>query len=105
MGKIMKKFELRRESVNVNEEWKWINGYEGLYEISTLGNVRNNFKQRIGTFKTKNGTMVKLKKDGFSQDFMVALLIFEAFYKRPGDYISAVHIIREDGSCCSSRLF
>lgn len=98
-------FVISRECVNVNEEWKWIKGYEGLYEISTYGNVRNNYKQRIRTFETRQGTMVKLKKDGFYELFIVPLLIFAAFYARPGDFVESFRTIRPAGPNDVPRLF
>lgn len=108
MRKIMYKFELLREELKPIEEWKWIEGYEGLYEISNYGNVRNNFKQRIRTFETKRGMMVKLKRDGFSELFIVPLLVYMAFYR---DSIAITlsarvsDIIRDDNSRCKHKLF
>ena len=37
------------------EEWKWIDGYEGEYQVSTKGNIKS-FK------KYKEGAILKPKK-------------------------------------------
>ena len=95
MEKIEFEFVVKSVKVNVNEEWKWIKGFEGLYEISTLGNVRNNYKQKIRTFETSMGTKVKLKKNGFTYILLVPPLIFGTFYAQPGDSLESVKITKD----------
>jgi len=77
------------------EVWKDVVGYEGIYEVSNLGNVRTHidkvtsntrfkkrkWKQRILKDKNPNGrdTRVTLWKDGKPKDFLVHRLVAEAF--------------------------
>lgn len=62
------------------EEWRIIPGYEGLYEISNLGNVRNGLRQPIKVVKNQSGyDIVWLKKDGFRTTFRIIDLIDKGF--------------------------
>ena len=82
------------EQGGFNERWVFIKGYEGLYEVSNLGNVRslsrmtagrwNNVKLNPGRtlkpYKLKTGYMrVDLSKDGKSSHKSVHRLVAEAF--------------------------
>ena len=46
----------------LNEEWRDVVGYEGLYEVSDWGNVRSLGKEYIG--KNQHGATFKIKKQG-----------------------------------------
>lgn len=80
----------------MNEIWKDVVGYEGIYEISTKGRVRTHkdkvswskrykkwrhWKQRYLKDKTPNGrdARVALWKDGKPKDFLVHRLVALAF--------------------------
>lgn len=87
---------------NFNEEWREVRGYEGLYEVSNMGNVRS--LDRIVTQKTRGGWIknfnysgrilkpditisisgnpyyrVTLSKDNKTKRFMVHRLVAENF--------------------------
>lgn len=50
-----------------NEIWKDIQGYEGLYQVSTLGRVRSLdrlIKSRYGNFRKITGKIIKPNKYG-----------------------------------------
>lgn len=63
------------------EEWKDIQGYEGLYQISNLGNVRNKKGELLKPFKKgKYGhTSVGLSKNNKSTKFQVHRLVATHF--------------------------
>lgn len=90
------------------EVWKAINGYEGLYEISSYGNVR-----RIANKKTckqkpiskrKDGGgyfQVGLYKNGIRKWFRVNRLVAIAFIDNPENKLEVNHIdgIRNNNHC------
>jgi hypothetical protein len=94
-----------------NEIWKPINGYEGLYEVSNLGNVKsveryvkhnwgNSFKvvrERIlkQTCNTYGYPSVSLSKDNKKKTFPVHILVCKAFVDNP-DNLEQVNHINED---------
>lgn len=72
------------------EEWKPIRGYEGLYEVSNIGNIRRvgfgrlRTCSRIGPIKTrKTGRAgywyVNLCRDGITKTFLVHIIVAKAF--------------------------
>lgn len=73
----------------MNEIWKEIEGYEGLYEVSNLGNVRSlNWRHTGMTRVLKPGTNgqylgVYLYKSGNHKKFLVHRLVAKAFIPNP----------------------
>ena len=68
------------------EIWKDIIGYEGLYQVSNLGNVRslnyrNTGKEKVlKAGKTKKGyLLVNLYKNGKMKTYLIHRLVYEAF--------------------------
>lgn len=89
----------------MNEIWKDIKGYEGLYQISDLGRVkrlegkrydRNQIlKERIvKTTYPKNGwyPYLSLCKNGVYKNFHIHRLVAEAFIPNPSNYPCVNHI-------------
>lgn len=88
----------------MNEIWKDIEGYEGLYEISNLGRVKSlskmsgscmrkekilNSKNRL----TKDGyARVNLYKEGKGKDFRVCRLVATHFIDNPDNKPTVNHI-------------
>lgn len=86
----------------IDEMWRDIKGYEGLYQASTLGEIRriesvvvDKNKKRIRTFKNKKIKQilrkdgyyfVNLSKNGKSKTAKVHRLVAETFLKKEGDY-------------------
>lgn len=75
------------------EIWKEIEGYEGLYEVSNMGNVRSFATKKLLTLrneKSRRTIRVNLKKDGKCKYYIVARLVAQAFYPyvlhKNGDY-------------------
>ena len=62
------------------EEWKTIEGYEGLYEVSNTGRIRNRNRKIIKTFSNKEGYIrVTLCKNNKPKTFSVHRLVALAF--------------------------
>ncbi len=81
----------------MDEVWKDVAGYEGLYEVSNFGRVRSLDRvTKSWKFKGKmlvllnNGNgykRVKLSKDGVNRSFLVHRLVAQAFLEVPeGEY-------------------
>lgn len=79
------------------EEWRAVPGYEGLYEVSNMGNVRNvrrNTLLRLS--KTNYGYIrVGLCKNGISTGFQVHRLVAQAFIPNP-DNLPQINHLDED---------
>ena len=97
----------------MKEIWKPINGYEGFYEISSLGRVRSLYRKvKCGkchiTIKehllnpqicnTNGYYMVMLSKEGVSRRFLIHRLIAEAFIPNTANkpFIDHINGIRTD---------
>lgn len=67
------------------EEWRAVPGYEGLYEVSNIGNVRNVRRNTLLRLqKTNNGYIqVWLYKNGISTGLKVHRLVAQAFLPNP----------------------
>ena len=85
----------------VEVRWKPIIGFEGLYEVSTLGQVRNKnglfMKQYLKRDKYTVYKKVALWKDGKYKHFYVHRLVAEAFVPNP-DNLPIVNHKDEDGT-------
>jgi len=72
----------------IKEIWKPIKGYEGLYEISSLGRVRNKDKLIL---TPKNNNSIRLIKNKVQKSLEISKLVFEYFGKDYWDYAVIVH--------------
>lgn len=67
------------------EKWKDIKGYEGLYQVSTLGNVRNVMTEK--TLKHRNNgngyIRIELWKNHVGTKYYVHRLVADAFIEKP----------------------
>ena len=112
------------------ELWKDVVGYENLYEVSNLGNIRskeryvkytkwkkeNQYQLRkskvIAKIKTKNGYIrVMLSNNGKHKQELLHRLVAQAFIPNPNNYEQVNHINcnKEDNSCsnlewCSCKM-
>lgn len=74
------------------EIWKPVVGYEGLYEVSNLGKVKNN-KKIISSVDDGNGYLrLHLSKEGKVKSFRVHRLVAEAFIENPYGLPKVNHI-------------
>lgn len=66
------------------EEWRPVIGFEGLYEVSDWGNVKNRFDRIIAKELTKHGYLrVHLWKNGAGKHISIHRLVAEAFIPNP----------------------
>lgn len=93
------------------EIWKTINGYEGLYEVSNLGNVRSldRWVNNNGTMEFRNGHIMRPNNcrgyrticfcvNGKTKTLRVARLVAEAFIPNPynKEQVDHINTIRND---------
>lgn len=84
------------------EKWKDIQGYEGLYQISNLGNVKSIKKGIIIGDVIKGGyRRIPLYKNGKYKRFMIHRLVAEAFVKNPDNKPEIDHI---DGNPLNNKV-
>ena len=78
----------------IPEQWKAVVGYEGIYEVSNYGKVRNVKTGRILKLgKSKNGYLrVGLHKNGKQKYFLVHRLVAIAFIPNPDNKETVNHI-------------
>ena len=82
----------------VNEIWKDINGYEGLYQISNFGNVKSLPRQGakgkiLKPSKINIGYLrVGLNKNGKCKRYLIHRLVAEAFLPNPDNKPCIDHI-------------
>ena len=81
----------------MQEEWKDIKGYEGLYKISSYGRVKSlgndkNRKEKILSSKSNREGYVRvyLFKDGKGKMYRVHRLVAEAFIPNPNNYLLSI---------------
>ena len=67
-----------------NEEWKSVKGYEGLYEVSDLGNIRSE-KGLLSQYTGGNYNTITLSKGGEVKTFAAHRLVATHFIPNPED--------------------
>lgn len=67
------------------EIWKEIEGYEGLYQVSNLGNVRSQNKTLTPGIGKNGYPLVVLSKNGKTKSFYVHKLVALAFIPNPNN--------------------
>ena len=94
--------------MNINEQWRPIAGYEGLYEISSLGRVKSlkfDKEKILKPRKTKNGYLfVSLYKDEKPKMFRVHRLVAIAFLPNPEKLPEINHKDEDKTNNCASNL-
>ena len=91
----------------MEEEWKWIKGYEGLYQISNLGRLKS-FRKKKDGYITSN-----VNKDGWyltvnlydelrrMKTKRIHVLVAEAFI---GEITKGYHVHHKDGNKQNNRV-
>ena len=84
------------------EQWLSVKGYDGVYEVSNLGNIR-----RVGgnILSPKPGKLgyktVALHLNGYAKKYLVHRLVAEAFLPNPQDKLYVNHL---DGNKANNRV-
>ena len=85
-----------------NEQWRDIDGYDGMYQVSDLGMVRSHKSGEwkvLRPQKLKSGYMtVGLCKDGNVKHYKVHRLVAQAFIENDNIFNTEVNHINEDKS-------
>lgn len=91
------------------EIWKYVPGYEGLYEVSSLGNFRK--LHNNGSFKNLKTTpnnwgyyTIGLWKNGVVKQYRISRLIAEAFIPNPDNKPYVDHIDTDKSNNCVNNL-
>ena len=64
-----------------NEEWKSIKNYEGIYEVSNYGRIRNNRGKILKTYTINSGyECIKFTINGVRKSFLIHRLVFSSFH-------------------------
>ncbi len=100
----------------MREEWRPVKDYEGLYEVSNMGNVKslgngksrnsNNNKERI-LKPSGNGIgylRVQLWKDGKKKQCLVHRLVATAFCENQMGYTEVNHLDEDKTNNCADNL-
>jgi len=93
------------------ENWKSANNFEGLYEVSNLGNIRSIFKKSskngrkstkkirvLKTYNQKGYRSIKLRKNGKIVSVIVHRLIAQTFIPNPENkpFVNHINEIKSD---------
>lgn len=78
----------------MQEIWKDVVGYEGLYQVSNLGKVYSLISNKIIAFskKPKGYLIVHLYKNGVDKSKHIHRLVAEAFIPNPNNYPEVNHL-------------
>jgi hypothetical protein len=100
------------------EIWKDIIGYEGLYQVSNMGNVKSLDKYINGKFNSKrfikgrilipmrNGrySIITLHKNQIQKGFTVHRLVAQSFLPNPNNYPVVMHLDNDTSNNSVSNL-
>lgn len=87
------------------EEWKDVVGYEGLYQVSNLGNIRNSKGKILAIGHTYDGyCYVRLNKNGKRKYPKVSRLVAVAFLPNPSNLPQVNHKDENKDNNCANNL-
>ena len=96
-----------RKGKYYKEIWKDIEGYEGLYQVSNMGNVRNSRSGRILKYKENSSgyLRINLYKNGKKMYYKVHRLVALTFISNTENKPCVDHIntIKNDNRVCNLR--
>ena len=76
----------------MTEIWRDIKGYEGLYQVSNFGNIRNAKGRRLKQTYRGNYLKIGLSKNGHTRQISVHRIVAETFVDNPNNYPIVNHI-------------
>lgn len=77
----------------MKEEWKDIDSYEGLYQISSFGNVRNRFQKYLKPNQSEHGYLkVELHNKKQRKTIHIHRMVAKAFVENPYGHEEVNHI-------------
>lgn len=87
------------------EEWRDVIGYEGLYKVSSLGNVRRGDKILKPSLLNTGYYSIQLRKEGTKTCYTVHRLMGHAFLSNPNNVSDIDHInrVRTDNTLSNLR--
>lgn len=91
----------------MNEEWEWIKGYEGLYQISNMGRLksfhRNKTDGEIRSLKNSKGwyLTISLRGNEIRHTARIHVLVAKHFI---GDIPKGYHVHHKDGNKQNNRV-
>ena len=96
----------------MNEEWRDIKGYEGKYQVSSLGRVKSlkdshgNYREKILSPKPKGKDYlgIQLCKNGKYKPFYIHRLVALHFIPNPNNYKEVNHIDENKTNNCVTNL-
>lgn len=88
----------------LNEITKPIEGYEGIYSVSSAGYVSNG-RKILKTYTTNSGySALKLQRDGVSTSFLLHRLVAQAFIPNPDNKPEVNHRDGVKSNCAVDNL-
>lgn len=95
----------------VDETWKPIKGYEGLYEVSNKGNVASlnyrklNYRKELTPKKNNYGYLwVELRNNGKTKQMLIHRLVADAFIENKENYPVINHLDENPLNNCVDNL-
>ena len=99
----------------MREVWRWVSGYQGLYEVSNLGRLRSYYRKGRRNSSNASETplvmkpyvgvrgyrLATLRKDGIPKNIPVHSLVVSAFY---GEVPRGKEVRHRDGNKTNNRL-
>jgi len=76
------------------EEWRDVVGYEGLYQISSMGNIKKGNKILKPSLLSTGYRSIQLRKDKLKKCFTIHRLMGLSFLPNPNNYSDIDHINR-----------
>lgn len=87
------------------EYWKDIKGYEGLYQISNLGRLRNRLGKIMKPYEKYNKYLfIRLCKNSIYKNFHIHRLVAEAFIENPYNLPQVNHKDEDKSNNCVDNL-
>lgn len=90
-----------KDMTNIEEIWKDIPGYKGLYQVSSFGNIKNRFKVKKQSIDRYGYPCLKLSKDAHKLHFTVHRLVAITFISNPYNKPQVNHI---DGNKLNNNI-